>query len=147
MYPHHVFNLEPAGIFGMYPICYWWVSGRYFQPEPAMYSRCFHWFPGPLTPSVSHLMETIVRSFPIKDPHPEQGQQGRIVNLHTIHHSEPFRPLDHVCPQLVIKEEVQEDVIPPTMVCSCCILPFLDNSMERILGDLKSPPQCFVKLK
>ena len=44
--------LEPAGTFGMYPICYWWVSGRYFQPEPAMYSRCFRWFPGPLAPSV-----------------------------------------------------------------------------------------------
>ena len=35
----------------MYPICYRRVSSRYFQPEPAMYSRCFHWFPGPLTPS------------------------------------------------------------------------------------------------
>ena len=52
MYPHHVFNLEPAGTFEMYPICYRQVSGRYFQPEPAMYSRCFRWFPGPLTPSV-----------------------------------------------------------------------------------------------
>ena len=51
MYPHHVFDLEPAGTFGIYPICYQRVSGRYFQPEPAMYSRCFHWFPGPLTPS------------------------------------------------------------------------------------------------
>ena len=37
----------------MYPICYQWVSGRYFQPEPAMYSRCFCWFPGPLAPSAS----------------------------------------------------------------------------------------------
>ena len=37
----------------MYPICYRWVSGRYFQPEPAIYSRCFHWFPGPLAPSVN----------------------------------------------------------------------------------------------
>ena len=46
-----MFNLEPAGTFGMYPICYQWVSGRYFQPEPAMYSRCFCWFPGPLAPS------------------------------------------------------------------------------------------------
>ena len=55
MYPHHVFDLEPAGTFGMYPICYQWVSGRYFQPEPAIYSRCFCWFPGPLTPSVSLL--------------------------------------------------------------------------------------------
>ena len=53
MYPHHVFNLEPAGTFGMYPICYWPVSGRYFQPEPAMYSRCFYWFPGPLAPSAT----------------------------------------------------------------------------------------------
>ena len=51
MYPHYVFDLKSAGTFGMYPICYWWVSGRYFQPEPAMYSRCFHWFPGPLAPS------------------------------------------------------------------------------------------------
>ena len=51
MYPHHVFDLEPAGTFGMYPICYQRVSGRCFQPEPAMYSRCFHWFPGPLAPS------------------------------------------------------------------------------------------------
>ena len=55
MYPHHVFDLEPAGTFGMYPICYWWVSGGYIQPEPAMYSRCFHWFPGPLAPSESRL--------------------------------------------------------------------------------------------
>ena len=52
MYPYHVFDLEPAGTFGMYPICYWRVSGGYIQPEPAMYSRCFHWFPGPLAPSV-----------------------------------------------------------------------------------------------
>ena len=37
----------------MYPICYRWVSGRYFQPEPAMYSRCFRWFPGPLAPSAT----------------------------------------------------------------------------------------------
>ena len=53
MYPHHVFNLEPAGTFGMYPICYRRVGGRYFQPEPAIYSRCFRWFPGPLAPSES----------------------------------------------------------------------------------------------
>ena len=51
MYPHHVFDLEPAGTFRMYPICYQRVSGGYLQPEPAMYSRCFYWFPGPLAPS------------------------------------------------------------------------------------------------
>ena len=61
MYPHHVFDLEPVGTFGMYPICYWRVSGRYFQPEPAMYSRCFHWFPGPLAPSVDSLVNGFCR--------------------------------------------------------------------------------------
>ena len=60
MYPHHVFDLEPVGTFGMYPICYWRVSGRYFQPEPAMYSRCFHWFPGPLAPSVEARIEAFL---------------------------------------------------------------------------------------
>ena len=48
-----VFDLEPAGTFGMYPICHRRVSGRYFQPEPAMYSRYFCWFPGSLAPSAS----------------------------------------------------------------------------------------------
>ena len=45
--------IHDLGTFGMYPICYWQVSGGYLQPEPTMYSRCFCWFPGPLTPSVS----------------------------------------------------------------------------------------------
>ena len=40
----------------MYPICYRRVSGGYLQPEPAMYSRCFRWFPGPLAPSVSSFL-------------------------------------------------------------------------------------------
>ena len=62
MYPHHVFDLEPAGTFGVYPICYQWVSGRYFQPEPAMYSRCFHWFPGPLAPSERQRLEMMTSS-------------------------------------------------------------------------------------
>ena len=75
MYPHHVFNLEPAGTFGMYPICYQWVSGRYFQPEPAMYSRCFHWFPDPLAPSVSTvLVHCIIDS--LHSPSCQQSQLG-----------------------------------------------------------------------
>ena len=45
----------------MYPICYRRVSGRYFQPEPAMYSRCFRWFPGPLTPSVTDLKKEVTK--------------------------------------------------------------------------------------
>ena len=67
MYPHHVFNLEPAGTFRIYPICYWWVSGGYLQPELVMYSRCFHWFPGPLTPSAYYIHCTIYNpQFPLK---------------------------------------------------------------------------------
>ena len=68
MYPHHVFNLEPAGTFGMYPICYRWVSGMYFQPEPAMYSRCFCQFPGPLTPSEHPIIRPLVFSEEIRQP-------------------------------------------------------------------------------
>ena len=52
----------------MYPICYRRVSGRYFQPEPAMYSRCFHRFPGPLAPSdtiPSSQVFDLVISFPL----------------------------------------------------------------------------------
>ena len=64
MYPHHVFDLEPVGTFGMYPICYQRISGRYFQPEPAMYARCFHWFPGPLSPSVHYQWCAAVLSSP-----------------------------------------------------------------------------------
>ena len=72
MYPHHVFDLEPAGTFGMYPICYQRVSGRYFQPEPAMYSRCFHWFPGPLAPSVmSPRSQPVVREIVGRDRSPK----------------------------------------------------------------------------
>ena len=51
MFPLVPGQTHGVGMFGIYPICYWWVSGGYLQPEPTMYSRCFHWFPGPLTPS------------------------------------------------------------------------------------------------
>ena len=40
-------------------------------------------------------------------------------------------------PQLIIKEKVQEDVIPPTMVCSCLVLPLLADPVEGVLGDLQ----------
>ena len=56
-----------------------------------------------------------------------------------IDHLEPFSPSDHVCPQAIIKEEIREDVIPPAMVRSHRVLPFLDNSMEGVLGNLEDP--------
>ena len=40
-------------------------------------------------------------------------------------------------PQLIVKEEVREDIIPPLMVCSHLVLPFLTDPMEGILGDLE----------
>ena len=50
-------------------------------------------------------------------------------------------------PQPIIKEEVWEDVIPPPMVCSRLVLPFLKDPMEGILGDLQNSPQHFFKQK
>ena len=41
-------------------------------------------------------------------------------------------------PQPIVKVQVREDVIPPTMVCSCLVLPRLANPVEGILGDLSN---------
>ena len=85
---------------------------------------------------LSGLVKTIVRSLPIEDPHAQQQQQQSILNLCSIDHTEPFSPSDHMGPQPIVKVQVQEDVIPPSMVCSRLILPVLANPMEGILGDL-----------
>ena len=50
-------------------------------------------------------------------------------------------------PQPIIKENIQEDDIPPSMVGSHLILPLLVDPVEGILGDLENPPQCFFKQK
>ena len=81
MYPHHVFNLEPAGTFGMYTICYQWVSGGYIQPEPAMYSRCFHWFPGPLAPSAPYYAAQMKRCTQKWDQRDDQGASSEVINV------------------------------------------------------------------
>ena len=47
--------------------------------------------------------------------------------------------MDHVYPQLIIKEEVREDVIPPMTVCSRRVLPLFDDPMKGVLGNLKDP--------
>ena len=44
-----------------------------------------------------------------------------------------------MCPQMVIKEEIGEDNIPPAMVHSRCVFSFLDDSMEGVLGNLEDP--------
>ena len=42
-------------------------------------------------------------------------------------------------PQLIVKVQVQEDLIPPVMVCSHLVLPLFDNPMKGILGNLEDP--------
>jgi len=37
----------------MYPKCDWWIHWGKNDPEPTIYPRCSHWFPGHLAPSVT----------------------------------------------------------------------------------------------
>ena len=92
------------------------------------------------------LVEMIVGSLPVKDPHAQQRQQRQIVNLRLIDHTEPLSPMDHVGPQPIIKEQVRKDIVPPVMVCSHLVLPLLADPMKGILGDLQNS-QCFSKQK
>ena len=92
------------------------------------------------------LVETIVGSLPVEDPHVQQRQQRQIINLHPIEHTEPLSPVDHVGPQPIIKEQVRKDIVPPVMVCSHLVLPLLADPMKGILGDLQNS-QCFSKQK
>ena len=78
----------------------------------------------------------IVGSLPIEDPHAQQQQQRSVINLRPIDHTKPFGPTDHMGPQSIIKEQVQEDVIPPVMMSSHLVLPILADPMEGVLGDL-----------
>ena len=56
-----------------------------------------------------------------------------------IHLLKPFSPSDHMRPQAIVEEEIREDIIPPTMVCSRLIFPIFDDPMEGVLGDLEDP--------
>ena len=82
------------------------------------------------------LVEAIVRSLPIEDPHAQKRQQRQIVDLCTVDHMKPLCPADHIGPQPIIKVQVWEDIIPPVMVCSRLVLPLLVDPMEGVLGDL-----------
>ena len=82
------------------------------------------------------LMEMIIQSLPVEDPHAQQRQQRQIVDLRPIDHTQPFGPMDHMGPQPIIKEQVRKDVIPPAMVCRRLVFPLLADPVEGILGDL-----------
>ena len=77
----------------------------------------------------------------------QQRQQRSVIYLRPIHFSEPFSPSDHMGPQPIIKAQVREDIVPPTMVCSRRVLPCLENSMEGILGDLQFLVSISIKKK
>ena len=83
------------------------------------------------------LVKTIVGSLPVEDPHAQQRQQRSIIDLCPIDHTKPFSPMDHMGPQLIVEIKVWEDVIPPMMVCSRLVLPFIADPMEGGLGDLQ----------
>ena len=102
---------------------------------------------GTMPDCLHSLVKTIVGSLPVKHPHVQQRQQQQIVNLCPIDHTKPFSPTDHMGPQPIIEEQVQKDVIPPAMVCSCLVLPFSANPVKGVLGDLQNSPQHFSKQK
>ena len=91
---------------------------------------------GTMPDRLHSLVKMIVRSLPIEDPHAQKRQQGQVVDLRLIDHTKPFSPADHMSPQLIIKEQVRKDVVPPPMVCSRLVLPFLADPMKGVLGDL-----------
>ena len=102
---------------------------------------------GSVPDRLSHLVQTIIWSTPVENPHAKQQQQRWIIDLPLIDHMKPFGPADHMGPQPIVEEEVWENVISPLMVCSHLVLPLLADPMEGILGNLENSPQCFFKQK
>ena len=89
MYLQHVFNLGLVRTFlghldcnfNMCLICYYHEIAGLIQPKLPMFSTCNHWFQAPSPPV---------------NPHPEQVQENRIVDLSPIHLLKPFHSLDHI---------------------------------------------------
>ena len=69
----------------------------------------------------------------------EQAEEDQVVYMSPIYLLKPFCPLDHVGPELIVKEEVQVYVPPPMVVDNCLViqLPWLPNPMEGVLGNLQ----------
>jgi len=58
----------------MYPKCDWWIHWEKNDPEPTIYPRCSHWFPGHLAPSVRSELSTTdcFRVFTDTEPAPAE---------------------------------------------------------------------------
>ena len=53
-----------------------------------------------------HLVHAIVGTSPVQDSHPEQVDKNQIMDMSLINLSEPFRPSNHVCPKMIVEEEI-----------------------------------------
>ena len=86
------------------------------------------------------LVYAIIRTSLVKDPHAEQTEQDQIIDFGSINLMKPFHPLDHVCPEPIVEEEVWVHVPPPLVLnCSLIIrLILLDHPMIGVLGYLQS---------
>ena len=62
------------------------------------------------------LVQPFIQTGPVQDPHLEQAKEDWIINMSLINLSKPFHPSDHVCPKLIVKEEVWVYVPPPPVV-------------------------------
>ena len=85
-----------------------------------------------------HLVHMIIETGPVKDPHAEQAEQHRIVNSSLIYPSKPLHSLDHVHPELIVKEEIWVYISPPLVLNNSLVirLILLDHPVVGILGYL-----------
>ena len=74
----------------------------------------------------------------------EKVDQDQIINQGLICPSKPFCPLDHVGPETIIKEEVQEHIPLPLILVDWSISG-VDHTKEAILGYLPLLSVIFTK--
>ena len=72
---------------------------------------------------LGRLVKLVVGSFPVQNPHPEQRQEDRIIDLGPIHLMKPFGPVDNVGPESIVKEQIWVYISPPPIMGSNVILP------------------------
>ena len=84
------------------------------------------------------LVYLLVRAGPVQDSHLEQAKEDQIVDVTPIDLSKPLGPSDHVCPEPIIKKEVQVYIPPPPVMNNSLIIQFacLHNPIKGILGNL-----------
>jgi len=77
------------------------------------------------------LVETIVRSLPVEDPHLQQIVEDVIRHLLSVHHQQILVRSDHIRPEDVVIVKVEEAILLP---------PFLDHKLINALFSPESDP-------